>query len=170
MVCRLVLPRKRISRGIICFRTIFSFTRQRRWVFFQMLKAILHSISGIPPAFWWIVFVHLHEIHSNTFSTPFLDIFRFDEESGPVTCWALNVVNRLLAYGLIGRRIYRDLFATFEFIYRQILEVSQRHRQSLNWPNAVTHIHFLGMNPDDAEVALLRTLQVRRKTCSILSL
>jgi brefeldin A-resistance guanine nucleotide exchange factor 1 len=44
----------------------------------------------------------LQDIDSNTFLTPFLDIICSDETSGPITCLALNVVNKFLSYGLIG--------------------------------------------------------------------
>ena len=45
----------------------------------------------------------LQDIDSITFLTPFLDIIRSDEISGPMTCLALNAVNKFLSYGLIGR-------------------------------------------------------------------
>jgi brefeldin A-resistance guanine nucleotide exchange factor 1 len=45
----------------------------------------------------------LQDIDSLTFLTPFLDIIRSDETSGPITCLALNAVNKFLSYGLIGR-------------------------------------------------------------------
>lgn len=45
----------------------------------------------------------LQDIDSITFLTPFLDIIRSDETSGPITCLALNAVNKFLSYGLIGR-------------------------------------------------------------------
>ena len=45
----------------------------------------------------------LQDIDSLVFLTPFLDIIRSDETSGPITCLALNAVNKFLSYGLIGR-------------------------------------------------------------------
>ena len=48
-------------------------------------------------------YLDLHDIDSLTFLTPFLDIIRSDETSGPVTCLALNAVNKFLSYGLIGK-------------------------------------------------------------------
>ena len=52
----------------------------------------------------------LQEIDSLTFLTPFLDIIRSDETSGPITCLALNAVNKFLSYGLIGRVQHHRFF------------------------------------------------------------
>lgn len=48
-------------------------------------------------------YLDLHDIDSWTFVSPFLDIIRSDETSGPLTCLALNAVNKFLSYGLIGK-------------------------------------------------------------------
>ena len=48
-------------------------------------------------------YLDLHDIDSLTFLTPFLDIIRSDETSGPLTCLALDAINKFLSYGLIGR-------------------------------------------------------------------
>ena len=83
---------------------------------FQKLKAILNSVSGKilvieqfqsishHECFLWFS-SDLQEIDSNTFLTPFLDIIRSEDTSGPLTCLALNAVNKFLSYGLIGRFI-----------------------------------------------------------------
>lgn len=75
---------------------------------FQKLKTILNSVSGksltFPSSRSFVpVRLDLQDIDSNTFLTPFLDIIRSDETSGPITCLALNAVNKFLSYGLIGR-------------------------------------------------------------------
>ncbi|UJR29178.1 hypothetical protein I4U23_010392 [Adineta vaga] len=99
---------------------------------FQKLKTILNSVSD------------LQDIDSNTFLTPFLDIIRSEETSGPITCLALNAVNKFLSYGLID--IQGESAAS------AIDKVA----------NAVTHTRFVGTNPNDDEVVLMRILQVLR--------
>ena len=77
---------------------------------FQKLKTILTSVSGksaVRNKLQTIFSLDLQDIDSNTFLTPFLDIIRSDETSGPITCLALNAVNKFLAYGLIGKEIIR---------------------------------------------------------------
>jgi hypothetical protein len=77
---------------------------------FQKLKTILHSISGkiIKQKSWRINYfvLDIQDIDSITFLTPFLDLIRSDEVSGPITCLALNAVNKFLSYGLIGRFLF----------------------------------------------------------------
>ncbi|CAF0759689.1 unnamed protein product [Adineta steineri] len=99
---------------------------------FQKLKTILNSVSN------------LQDIDSNTFLAPFLDIIRSDETSGPITCLALNAVNKFLSYGLIDTQ--------GESAASAIDKVA----------NAVTHTRFVGTNPNDDEVVLMRILQVLR--------
>ncbi len=73
---------------------------------FQKLKTTLNSVSGkirIKINQNKIFSLDLQDIDSITFLTPFLDIIRSDETSGPITCLALNAVNKFLSYGLIGR-------------------------------------------------------------------
>ncbi|CAF2709471.1 unnamed protein product [Rotaria sp. Silwood2] len=99
---------------------------------FQKLKTILNTVSD------------LQDIDSNTFLTPFLDIIRSDETSGPITCLALNAVNKFLSYGLIDTQS--------ESASSAIDKVA----------NAVTHTRFVGTNPNNDEVVLMRILQVLR--------
>ncbi|CAF2138284.1 unnamed protein product [Rotaria magnacalcarata] len=99
---------------------------------FQKLKTILNSVSD------------LQDIDSNTFLTPFLDIIRSEETSGPMTCLALNAVNKFLSYGLIDTHS--------ESAASAIDKVA----------NAVTHTRFVGTNPNNDEVVLMRILQVLR--------
>ncbi|CAF0848856.1 unnamed protein product [Adineta ricciae] len=99
---------------------------------FQKLKTTLNSISD------------LHDIESITFLTPFLDIIRSDEISGPMTCLALNAVNKFLSYGLIDT-LSESAASTIDKV-----------------ASAVTHTRFVGTNPNDDEVVLMRILQVLR--------
>ncbi|CAF3886360.1 unnamed protein product [Adineta steineri] len=99
---------------------------------FQKLKTTLNSISD------------LQDIDSLTFLTPFLDIIRSDEISGPMTCLALNAVNKFLSYGLIDT-LSESSASTIDKV-----------------ANAVTHTRFVGTNPNDDEVVLMRILQVLR--------
>ncbi|UJR20526.1 hypothetical protein I4U23_023653 [Adineta vaga] len=99
---------------------------------FQKLKTTLNSISD------------LHDIDSIIFLTPFLDIIRSDEISGPMTCLALNAVNKFLSYGLIDT-LSESAASTIDKV-----------------ANAVTHTRFVGTNPNDDEVVLMRILQVLR--------
>lgn len=45
----------------------------------------------------------IQDIDSLTFLNPFLDIIRSEDTSGPLTCLALNAINKFLSYGLIGK-------------------------------------------------------------------
>ncbi|CAF3574167.1 unnamed protein product [Rotaria sordida] len=99
---------------------------------FQKLKTILNSVADI------------QDIDSLTFLTPFLDVIRSDETSGPITCLALNAVNKFLSYGLIDT-LDESAASTIDKV-----------------ANAVTHTRFVGTNPNDDEVVLMRILQVLR--------
>ncbi|CAF3568134.1 unnamed protein product, partial [Rotaria sp. Silwood2] len=99
---------------------------------FQKLKTILNAVDDI------------QDIDSLTFLTPFLDIIRSDETSGPITCLALNAVNKFLSYGLIDT-LDESAASTIDKV-----------------ANAVTHTRFVGTNPNDDEVVLMRILQVLR--------
>ena len=98
---------------------------------FQKLKTILNSVSGksiVDESVFSIethLTVHsdLQDIDSNTFLTPFLDIIRSDETSGPITCLALNSVNKFLSYGLIGS--YSNV--SFSFHATECLTSLDRH-------------------------------------------
>jgi brefeldin A-resistance guanine nucleotide exchange factor 1 len=90
-----------------------------------------------------IVSLDLQDIDSLTFLTPFLDIIRSDETSGPITCLALNAVNKFLSYGLIDT-LSESAASTIDKV-----------------ANAVTHTRFVGTNPNDDEVVLMRILQVK---------
>lgn len=60
---------------------------------FQELKENLNKI------------VDLRDIEPNVFLTPFLNVIKSDETTGPVTSLALSSVNKFLSYGLITRLV-----------------------------------------------------------------
>jgi hypothetical protein len=100
---------------------------------FQKLKTILNSVSGNPPLqsktqlFNKRISLDLQDIDSNTFLTPFLDIIRSDETSGPITCLALNAVNKFLSYGLIGIDSLNLFLFPNLFLFSKILKVNLPH-------------------------------------------
>ena len=49
------------------------------------------------------VFLDLDELTPNDFLTPFLDVIRSEDTTGPITGLALSSVNKLLSYGLISK-------------------------------------------------------------------
>lgn len=57
---------------------------------FQNLKDILTKIDD------------LRLIEPDVFLSPFLDVIRSEDTSGPVTSLALAAINKFLSYGLIG--------------------------------------------------------------------
>lgn len=60
---------------------------------FQELKETLNKIAD------------LRDIEPNVFLTPFLNVIKSDETTGPVTSLALSSVNKFLSYGLITRLV-----------------------------------------------------------------
>lgn len=56
----------------------------------SQLKTLLGSLTD------------LEEISLIEFLTPFLEIIRSEDTSGPITGLALNSINKFLSYGLIG--------------------------------------------------------------------
>jgi brefeldin A-resistance guanine nucleotide exchange factor 1 len=97
------------------------------------------------------------------FLTPFLDIIQSDETSGPITCLALNAVNKFLSYGLIGRIIQKINFI-FDFLFFLSSKdtLSESAASTIDKvAHAVTHTRFVGTNPNDDEVVLMRILQVK---------
>jgi hypothetical protein len=47
----------------------------------------------------------LEEIEPNAFLSPFLDVIRSEDTTGPITGLALTSVNKFLSYGLIGKYV-----------------------------------------------------------------
>ena len=97
-----------------------------------------------------------------TFLSPFLDIIRSDEISGPITCLALNAVNKFVSYGLIGidhsTSMMFPIFNSNFFFVDYLNESSAATIDKV--ANAVMHTRFVATNPNDDEVVLMRILQV----------
>ena len=47
-------------------------------------------------------FVDLTELTPNEFLSPFLEVIRSEDTTGPITGLALSSINKFLSYGLIG--------------------------------------------------------------------
>jgi len=47
--------------------------------------------------------VDLDEISPNEFMTPFLEVVRSEDTTGPITGLALTSVNKFISYGLVGK-------------------------------------------------------------------
>ena len=52
-----------------------------------------------------VVFHHteLNEIEPNAFLSPFLEVVRSEDTTGPITGLALTSINKFLSYGLVGK-------------------------------------------------------------------
>lgn len=78
------------------------------------------------------------------FLTPFLDVIRSEETTGPITSLALSTINKFLAYGLVDPT-HPHVAATVEAI-----------------ADAVTHARFVGTDQAADGVVLLKIVQVLR--------
>ncbi|CAL1527993.1 unnamed protein product [Lymnaea stagnalis] len=99
--------------------------------FFQ-LKDVLNSIT------------ELNEIEPNAFLSPFLEVIRSEDTTGPITGLALTSVNKFLSYGLVD--------PSCEMAAPAIENVA----------DAVTHARFVGTDPAADEVILMKILYVLR--------
>jgi brefeldin A-resistance guanine nucleotide exchange factor 1 len=99
--------------------------------FFQ-LKDILNSITD------------LNEIEPNAFLSPFLEVIRSEDTTGPITGLALTSVNKFLSYGLVD--------PAGEMAAAAIENIA----------DAVTHARFVGTDPSSDEVILMKILYVLR--------
>ncbi|XP_072165610.1 Golgi-specific brefeldin A-resistance guanine nucleotide exchange factor 1-like [Diadema setosum] len=99
---------------------------------FAQLKEILNTVPD------------LGAIEPNVFLSPFLDVIRSDDTTGPITGLALSSVNKFLSYGLLD--------PTIEGAAQGIENVA----------DAVTHTRFVGTDPSSDEVVLMKILQVLR--------
>ena len=61
---------------------------------FQELKEILNKIDD------------LRLVQASVYLSPFLEVIRSEETTGPVTSLALSAVNKFLSYGLIGKLLF----------------------------------------------------------------
>uniref|UniRef100_A0A182R4X8 SEC7 domain-containing protein n=1 Tax=Anopheles funestus TaxID=62324 RepID=A0A182R4X8_ANOFN len=99
---------------------------------FQELKEVLLQVED------------LRLVEPNVFLSPFLDVIRSEETTGPVTSLALSAVNKFLSYGLIDPT-HSTLAATVE-----------------NIADAVTHARFVGTDQTSDGVVLMKIIQVLR--------
>lgn len=61
-------------------------------------------LSPLHISFWYVFFIlELDEIEPNSFLSPFLDVIRSEDTTGPITGLALTSVNKFLSYGLVGK-------------------------------------------------------------------
>ncbi|XP_052236199.1 Golgi-specific brefeldin A-resistance guanine nucleotide exchange factor 1-like [Dreissena polymorpha] len=99
---------------------------------FAQLKDVLNNIT------------ELVEIEPNTYLSPFLEVIRSEDTTGPITGLALTSINKFLSYGLVDPK--RDVAAA-------AIE---------NIADAVTHARFVGTDPGSDEVVLMKILHVLR--------
>lgn len=99
---------------------------------FSQLKDVLNSIA------------ELEEVEPNAFLSPFLEVIRSEDTTGPITGLALTSVNKFLSYGLVDPK--SDVAAP-------AIE---------NIADAVTHARFVGTDPGSDEVVLMKILHVLR--------
>ncbi|XP_012064211.1 PREDICTED: golgi-specific brefeldin A-resistance guanine nucleotide exchange factor 1 [Atta cephalotes] len=86
----------------------------------------------------------LSQLEPAVFLTPFLEIIRSEETTGPVTSLALSAVNKIISYGLIDPN-HPAIATCIEAI-----------------ADAVTHARFVGADASGDGVVLMRVLQVLR--------
>ncbi|KAG5880373.1 hypothetical protein JTB14_027280 [Gonioctena quinquepunctata] len=99
---------------------------------FQELREILNNVDD------------LRFVEPITFLTPFLNVIRSEETTGPITSLALSSVNKFLSYGIIDP------------IHSSIPQAIH------NIADAVTHARFVGTDQSSDGVVLMRILQVLR--------
>lgn len=97
---------------------------------FKWLKDVLNSASD------------LHEIKPNAFLSPFLEVIRSEDTSGPITGLALASINKFLLYGLVDPES-DGVSVAIE-----------------NIADAITHTRFVGTDPASDEVVLMKILHV----------
>ncbi|XP_041364766.1 Golgi-specific brefeldin A-resistance guanine nucleotide exchange factor 1-like isoform X2 [Gigantopelta aegis] len=99
---------------------------------FSQLKDVLNSITA------------LDELEPNVFLSPFLEVIRSEDTTGPITGLALTSVNKFLSYGLVD-------------------PMSEMAAAAIeNVADAVTHARFVGTDPSSDEVVLMKILHVLR--------
>lgn len=86
----------------------------------------------------------LREIDPSVFLSPFLEIIRSEDTTGPITSLALSALNKFLSYGLIDPT-HSKLAATVDSI-----------------ADAVTHARFVGTDQASDGVVLMKIIQVLR--------
>lgn len=86
----------------------------------------------------------LRLVEPMVFLSPFLDVIKSEETTGPITSLALSTINKFLSYGLIDPT-HPSLAATVEAI-----------------ADAVTHARFVGTDQASDGVVLMKIVQVLR--------
>lgn len=86
----------------------------------------------------------LSQLEPAVFLTPFLEIIRSEETTGPVTSLALSAVNKIISYGLVDSN-HPAVATCVEAV-----------------ADAVTHARFVGADASGDGVVLMRVLQVLR--------
>jgi brefeldin A-resistance guanine nucleotide exchange factor 1 len=99
---------------------------------FQELKEILNKVDD------------LRLVQPSIYLSPFLEVIRSEETTGPVTSLALSAVNKFLSYGLID--------PTHSTVPTTVHSIA----------DAVTHARFVGTDQSSDGVVLMRILQVLR--------
>ncbi|XP_008550800.1 Golgi-specific brefeldin A-resistance guanine nucleotide exchange factor 1 isoform X1 [Microplitis demolitor] len=87
---------------------------------------------------------NLSQLEPGVFLTPFLEIIRSEETTGPVTSLALAAINKMISYGLIDHE-HPAISSCVEAV-----------------SDAVTHARFVGTDASGDGVVLMRILQVLR--------
>ncbi|ELU03437.1 hypothetical protein CAPTEDRAFT_227129 [Capitella teleta] len=99
---------------------------------FSKLKDLLNIIA------------ELKELAPNEFLSPFLEVIKSEDTTGPITGLALTSINKFLSYSLIDPHC-ETAAAAIE-----------------NIADAVTHARFVGTDPSSDEVVLMKILHVLR--------
>nr|CAB3248501.1 golgi-specific brefeldin A-resistance guanine nucleotide exchange factor 1 [Phallusia mammillata] len=86
----------------------------------------------------------LKDLEPSIFLTPFLDVIRSEDTTGPITGLALSSMNKFLSYKLIDEKSTNIALAV------------------ASMADAVTHARFVGTDPANDEVVLMKILQVLR--------
>lgn len=89
-----------------------------------------------------VVTATLSSLECDQFIGPFLDVIRSEDTSGPLTGLAISSVNKFLSYDLIPSD-HVNASGAVE-----------------NIADAITHARFIGTNPSNDEVVLMKILQV----------
>ncbi|XP_076818522.1 Golgi-specific brefeldin A-resistance guanine nucleotide exchange factor 1-like isoform X2 [Clavelina lepadiformis] len=86
----------------------------------------------------------LSELGPSVYLTPFLEVVRSEDTTGPITGLALSSINKFLSYTLIDNKSPNIALAVSAMA------------------DAVTHARFVGTDPANDEVVLMKILQVLR--------
>ena len=71
----------------------------------------------------FIYFADFNQIAPNDFLSPFLEVIRSEDTTGPITGLALTSVNKFLSYGMIGRWFMRKIWIFTQFTMNDYVEL-----------------------------------------------